>query len=76
MEFNEQGIWVYVQHGSDPYIQLMYDRGAKVNDGNWHLVTVWCNMVAGTVRHFLDTVDHGETSSPDLVMPAATYRYI
>lgn len=75
MEFDDQGIRLYVQNGNDPYIQLTYNRRAKVNDGNWHLVTVLCDMKNGEVKHYLDTVWQEVVSADALVMPASNFRY-
>ncbi|XP_053380894.1 uncharacterized protein LOC123563563, partial [Mercenaria mercenaria] len=73
MEFEEKGVKLYVPTANANYLQLEYDRTARVNDGHWHLVTVLCDMLTGEANLILDTVFHDTKTHPDLVMPAANF---
>jgi hypothetical protein len=65
---------LYVDTAATGYIQLQYDRNAKVNNGNWHLVTVLYDMTIGKALLYLDTVFHDAKTDAGLIMPNSTFR--
>jgi hypothetical protein len=69
MEFEERGVKIYINQPNSDHVLLQYGRAAVVNDGNWHLVALTCDMIKGVASLYLDTIPHDSVTDPGLVMP-------
>ncbi|XP_060568832.1 uncharacterized protein LOC132727392 [Ruditapes philippinarum] len=75
MEFEERGVKIYINQPNSDHVLLQYGRAAVVNDGNWHLVALTCDMIKGVASLYLDTIPHDSVTDQGLVMPDISFRH-